>query len=192
MFLNIKDSNPVLNAIVNRRFDLEPSHGLVSKNLLEILLDSGMRITTSNKNKLWSFVVIQDDDYIQYLKDYADAFNRLHSNNNFLDPDQELGNSQSNSFASLIIVYADINQPFSFNDCWQSIENILLAGSALGLNLSIDTSLLQVLNATKFKNDLSVPEELTVMSAIYVGHHANTYLPASIQKPRIWSWISKN
>jgi len=36
--------------------------------------------------------------------------------------------------------------PFALDHCWLAVENMLLTGSALGYGISLDGSLLKVLN----------------------------------------------
>ena len=190
-FFNMNEANPVLKAIMNRRFDKLISNHAVSRSLIEILLDSGMRITTSQKTVPWSYVVIQDEDYLRYLRECATVFDQIDSYvDKQIHEEHEIQLDHQTS-TELIVMYANTDLPFSLSDCWQSIENILLASSALGLSVSLDCSLLKVLNSIKIKNELRVPEDLSVMYTIYLGAHNNSYLPSIIQKPTIWSWISK-
>lgn len=187
--IGVNEANPVLKAIVNRRLDQQNPNGSISRNLIEILLDSGMRITTSHPSVPWSYAVIQDGDYLRYLQDYATVFNQLNTNLDESISNQVALQSNRSSSAALIIMYANTDLPFTWSDCWQAIENILLTGSALGLSVSLDCALLKLLNSSKIKQELQVPDELSVMYAIYVSTYDNTYLPAMIQKPTIWSWI---
>ena len=182
--------NSVLKAIVNRGIEKKLANYPVSRNLIEILLDSGMRIASSSKTIPWSYVVIQDEDYITYLQDYAKAFNHIHSDNDETNA-IEIFDSLVPSSDTLIVLYANVENSFSLNDCWQSVENILLAGSALGLNVSIDCSLLRLLNSIKLKQELNVPENLSVLYVLHIGSYINTYLPATINKPTVWSWLDK-
>ena len=182
--------NSVLKAIVNRGIEKKLANYPVSRNLIEILLDSGIRIASSSKTIPWSYVVIQDDDYITYLQDYAKAFNHIHSDNDEANAN-EIFDSSAHSSDTLIVLYANVENSFSLNDCWQSVENILLAGSALGLNVSIDCSLIRLLNSIKLKQELNVPENLSVLYVLRIGSYINTYLPATINKPTVWSWLNK-
>lgn len=190
-FLEINEVNPVLKAIVNRRLNRVSQSTSVSRNLVEILLESGMRITTSHQTIPWSYVVIQDEDYLRYLYDYAQIFNQLDGDTNQSIKNDNSAQSNDESSSTLVIMYANIDLPFSLSDCWQAIENILLASSVLGLSVSLDCSLIKLLNSGKIKQELQVPEELSLMYAIYVDHNSNSHLPLANQKPMIWSWINK-
>ena len=182
--------NSVLKAIVNRGIEKKLANYPVSRNLIEILLDAGMRIASSSKIIPWSYVVIQDEDYITYLQDYAKAFNHIHSDNDEANAN-EIFDSPAYSSDTLIVLYANVENSFSLNDCWQSVENILLAGSALGLNVSIDCLLLRLLNSIKLKQELNVPENLSVLYVLRIGSYVNTYFSATINKPTVWSWLDK-
>ena len=182
--------NCVLKAIVNRGIEKKLANYPVSRNLIEILLDSGMRISSYSKKIPWSYVVIQDEDYITYLQDYAKAFNHIHSGNAEANANNSF-DSRTHSSDTLIVLYANVENSFSLNKCWQSVENILLAGRALGLNVSIDCSLLRLLNSIKLKQELNVPENLSVLYVLHIASYINTYLPATINKPTVWSWLDK-
>ncbi|WP_286281787.1 nitroreductase family protein [Polynucleobacter sp. HIN8] len=182
--------NCVLKAIVNRGIEKKLANYPISRNLIEILLDSGMRISSYSKTIPWSYVVIQDEDYITYLQDYAKAFNHIHSDNTEANANNSF-DSRTHSSDALIVLYANVENSFSLNKCWQSVENILLAGRALGLNVSIDCSLLRLLNSIKLKQELNVPENLSVLYVLHIASYINTYLPATINKPTVWSWLDK-
>ena len=184
------EMSPVLKAIVNRGIEKRVANYPVSRNLIEILLDSGMRIASSSKTIPWSYVVIQDEDYITYLQDYAKAFNHIHSGNAEANANNSF-ESRTHSSDALIVLYANVENSSSLNECWKSVENILLAGRALGLNVSIDCSLLRLLNSIKLKQELNVPENLSVLYVLHIASYINSYLPATINKPTVWSWLDK-
>jgi len=49
----------------------------VSKSSIETVLEAGVRVSIKNETDRWSFVVIQDESYVRYLREYGDLLNIL-------------------------------------------------------------------------------------------------------------------
>lgn len=101
-----------------------------------------MRVSIKNETNRWSFVVIQDESYVRYLREYGDLLNILDGKDGGF---QDITLNSSGK-GSLIFVCANLAMPFALDHCWLAVENILLTGSALGYGISLDGSLLKVLN----------------------------------------------
>ena len=185
---------PVLQAIINRRRGSQFSKYPLSKSSIETLLEAGMRVSLKNEAHRWSFVVIQDEDYVLYLKEYSALLNILDSKYNDVLSMFASENVASNTenMGSLILVCADLVMPFSLDHCWLAVENMLLTSSALGFGVSLEGSLLKVLNLSTIKAELNMPEELTVLAAIMVGEPESPILPANNRAPRVWKWMGEN
>ena len=183
---------PVMQAIVNRRKNYHFSNHPVSKSSIETLLESGMRVSLKNEADRWSFVVIQDEDYVRYLREYSALLNILDSKYNGATQKIAAQDASLNSSGtgSLILVCANLAMPFSLDHCWLAVENMLLTGSALGFGISLDGSLLKVLNLSMIKSELNMPEELTVLAAMMVGEPDNPILPLNNYSPKVWKWLS--
>lgn len=183
--------SPVLQAIVNRRARHQFSNQPVSKSLIETLLDAGMRTSSKAGDGLWSYAIIQDEDYIQYLREYACVLEQMDSTYGSLDirSHGKCASSLKAGSGSLILICANLLLPFSLDDCWLAVENILLTGSALGFGISMDGALLKVLNINNIKGDLNVPDELTVLAVIVVGELEKPLLPLSRSSAKVWKWI---
>ena len=183
--------SPVLQAIINRRSHYHFSKQAISKSSIETLLDAGMRTSTKSGDALWSYAVIQDDDYIEYLREYASLLERMDSTYSSLDVRSrvEAASSVRAGSGSLILICANLLLPFSLDECWLAVENMLLTASALGFGVSMDGSLLKVLNLGNIKSDLNVPDELTVLAAIVVGEPEKSLLPSNGDSPKVWKWV---
>jgi len=183
--------SPVLQAIINRRSHYHFSKQAISKSSIKTLLDAGMRTANKSGDGLWSYAVIQDDDYIEYLREYASLLERLDSPHSGLDVHSrvEAAASVQAGSGSLILICANLLLPFSLDDCWLAVENMLLTASALGFGVSMDGSLLKVLNLGNIKSDLNVPDELTVLAAIIVGEPEKSLLPSNGDSPKVWKWV---
>lgn len=183
--------SPVLQAIINRRSHHHFSKQAVSKSSIKTLLDAGMRTATKSGDGLWSYAVIQDDGYIEYLREYASLLVRMDSTYSSLDVCSrvEAASSMQAGSGSLILICANLLLPFSLDECWLAVENMLLTASALGFGVSMDGSLLKVLNLGNIKSDLNVPDELTVLAAIVVGEPEKSLLPSNGDSPKVWKWV---
>lgn len=184
--------SPVMQAIINRHKTHQFSGYPLSKGAIEVLLEAGMRISMKDELNRWSFVVIQDGDYIQYLRECSIL----------LDKREDICRGESFHFkssdrvsnleegGSLIVVCANLSLPFSLDHCWLAVENMLLTGSALGFGVSLDGSLLKVLNLSMIKSNLNLPEELTVLTVIVAGEPEKPILPTNNFPPKVWKWLS--
>lgn len=192
MLGEINYGGPVMQAIVNRCEKYHFSNQLLSKASIETLLEAGIRTSLNNEIDKWSFVIIQDENYLRYLREYSDLLNNLNDKCNGIS--QKVKNHDlpinSSGAGSLILVCADLATPFSLDHCWLVIENMLLTSSALGFSIALDGSLLKVLNITMIKYELNMPEELTVLAAMMVGEPVNPILPAINTPPKVWKWLS--
>lgn len=180
--------SPVLQAIVNRGINRQVQNTAIDRQTLQIVLDSGLRLASPKSiNNLWSYVVIQDECYIQYLREYALLIEIMDSARVVSKDFSRYEVSPSKG--SIVAVCANLTMPFSADDCWLSVENMLLTSSALGYSALLDGSMLKVLNLSNIKSDLDVPEELTALAAIEIGLSDEACLPKKIAEPKIWKWI---
>ncbi len=183
--------SPVLQAILNRNNHSDGSVRRIDRELINTLLDVGMRISNVSEWCTWSYVIIQDENYLKYLSNYS----CLHSQLNQVSTQssqlrQEVKDSNLTSLqGSLIVVCANLNLPFIADDCWFGVENILLAASALGYRADLHGALLSTLNSYTIKSHLSIPDELTVLSAISIGWPDSTILPKKVSEPKVWRWL---
>jgi nitroreductase len=191
MLNEFKYGSPVLQAIVNRQTHHHFSRQIVSKGSIQTLLDAGIRTSTKTGDGLWSYVVIQEDGYIEYLREYASLLERMDSSYSNLDVKNhmEVASSIQVGSGSLILICDNLLLPFSLDNCWLAVENILLTASALGFGVSMDGSLLKVLNLRNIKSDLNVPDELTVLATIIVGEPEKSLLPSNGDAPKVWKWV---
>lgn len=183
---------PVMRAIVNRRKNYHFSNHPVSKSSIRTLLEAGMRVSLKDETYRWSFVVIQDDDYVRYLMEYSALLNIL--DDKYTDVTKKIAAQDAprngSGVGSLILVCANLATPFTSDHCGLIVENMLLTGSALGFGTVMDSSLFKVLNLSMIKSELNIPEELTVLAVIIVGELEKPILPINNYSPKVWRWLS--
>lgn len=192
MLSKFKYGGPVMQAIINRHPHYHFADNPVSKKSIEVLLDAGMRTSTISDNRLWSYVVIQDDTYIAYLREYALLLKLLNDNTELNGRSVKLEDDFHVGSESLILICTNLLSPFALDDCWLAVENMLLTGNALGFGIMMDGTLLKVANLSNIKSDLNVPDELTVIAAIIVGEPETPLLPSNRSPPKVWKWVCSN
>jgi nitroreductase len=191
MLNEFKYGSPILQAIMNQQSHHHFSKQAIGKTSIQILLDAGIRTSTNAGDGLWSYVVIQEDGYIKYLREYASLLEGMDSSYSNLDVRSRMKAASSIQVGSgsLILICANLLLPFSLDNCWLAVENMLLTASALGFGVSMDGSLLKVLNLGNIKSDLNVPDELMVLAAIVVGEPEKSLLPSNADSPKVWKWV---
>jgi hypothetical protein len=191
MLNEFKYGSPILQAIMNQQSHHHFSKQAIGKSSIQILLDAGIRTSTNAGDGLWSHVVIQEDGYIKYLREYASLLEGMDSSYSNLDVRSRMKAASSIQVGSgsLILICANLLLPFSLDNCWLAVENMLLTASALGFGVSMDGSLLKVLNLGNIKSDLNVPDELMVLAAIVVGEPEKSLLPSNADSPKVWKWV---
>ena len=125
------------------------------------------------------------------MREYAALLEQVDSSYGNLDVKSRLEPASSIQVGSgsLILICLYLQLPFSLDNCWLAVENILLTASALGFGVSMDGSLLKVFKLSNIKSDLNIPDELTVLAAIIVGEPEKSILPGNGDSPKVWKWI---
>ena len=180
--------SPVLQAIVNRGINRQVQNTAIDRQTLQIVLDSGLRLASPKSlNNLWSYVVIQDECYIQYLREYALVIEIMDSARVASKDFSRCEVLQSKG--SIVAVCANLTMPFSADDCWLSVENMLLTSSALGYSALLDGLMLKVLNLSNIKSDLDVPKSLQLLLQSKSDCLMGLTYRKKIAEPKIWKWI---
>jgi nitroreductase len=166
------------------------------------LLHAAVMAPTAMHVEPWLFVVVQDRAMLKRISDVAkvtlvkqaELYRDLHDpsrtpkNGGFL---KALGSPDFNVFynaGTLVAICAKATNPFVIADCWLAAENLMLAAVADGLGTCCIGSALPGLNAPEIKTALSIPSDVTCMSAIVVGAPA-VLPPATARKePVVLSW----
>ncbi len=144
-----------------RKFTDEP----VSREDLVTLLKAGMSGPSASNSKPWEFVVITE-------REVMDAFRK------------ELQYAKMNAPAAICVLGSkrmqgnSSGERFWVQDCSAATENILLAATAMGLGaVWIGVHPVKE-NVDIVSNILKLPEGVTPLNLIYIGH------PAEEQPPR--------
>lgn len=154
-----------------RRFTDEP----VSEAELTRLLEAGMAAPTAMNAQPWEFVVITENEVLQQLRDTI-FFGKY----NHPAAIAVCGSMRVTKFKS-----AD---RFWVQDCSAATENILLAATSMGLGtvwIGVYPIATYVKRVSKI---LNLPEGVTPLNLIYIGHPAETKEPKTQYDPRKVHW----
>ncbi len=186
----------MMNAI-NRRVSVRKYTPLVlSKEVVQTLLDAATRAPTAMHQEPWSFIVIQDRRLLKKISDCAKPLfiQKLHLHDtsiasrtsHFTEPDFNIFYDAS----TLIVICADESLPFAQADCWLAAENIMLVASAMCLGSCVIGSALEALNTESIRSELAIPADVKAIAAIIVGTPESCPVPTQRRDPRLLGWKS--
>lgn len=182
MNMNLED------AIYGRRSIRSYTADKVDKETIKFLLDAAVHAPTAIHEEPWSFVIIQEQKLLKRISDRA---------KNLICHDLEKGTTEQNKRLWGVVSNPDFNifydattliaiavKPmgsFVTADAWLAAENLLLAAYARGLGSCVIGFSVAALNAPDIKQELGIPEGLTVVAPMIIGK-ARTEAPASPRK----------
>lgn len=154
-----------------RKFTEEP----VSEVELTRLLEAGMAAPTAMNAQPWEFVVITDNKVLQKLRDTL-FFGKY----NHPAAIAVCGSMRVAKFKSA--------EKFWVQDCSAATENILLAATAMGLG-TVWIGVYPIVSYVKRVSQiLNLPEGVTPLNLIYIGHPAENKEPRTQYDPRKVHW----
>jgi nitroreductase len=195
----------VPDTITSRRSIRDFTAEAITDDQVHALLHAAVLAPTAMHQEPWQFVVVQDREALRRYSEQAKTihieqthmFRGLHDpsstpkNGGFL---RELSRPDFSIFyndGTLILICARLDNPFAAADCWLAAENLMLAATGLGLGTCCIGASLTALNSAGIKNELAIPSGVSVVSAIIVGHPADSAKTAaapSRKAPVILSW----
>lgn len=177
--MDIKKLQTNLNvneAIFGRRSVRSYAPGKVDKDTIAYLLDAAVHAPTAVYEEPWSFIVIQDEALLQRLSDRAKILVASEVKKNLSEQNKRLlavvSNPDFNIFydaTTLIAIAVKPTSPYVSADAWLAAENLLLAAHAVGLGSCIVGFAIGVLNTAEVKQELGIPEKLSVVAPVVVG-----------------------
>lgn len=166
----------------------------LSRDTVSALLEAGVRAPTALHQEPWSFVVIQDRELLERISNAAkplfvkqmERVSAPHTKGPtaFSDPHFNIFYDAG----ALIVICADPGLPFIEADCWLAAENIMLAACAMELGSCAIGSALPALNLPQIKQELEIPNDISVIAALIVGVPKGKTAPSVRNPPKILSW----
>jgi nitroreductase len=145
----------------------------------------------------WAFVIVQDRALLATLSTRSKtlAANRTDHHELARDRDTRLpamfADPNFDIFyqaPTLIVICAKSANAFATADCWLAAENLMLAATALGLATCPIGFALLGLADPEIKHALAIPNGVTPVAPIVVGHAAHLAPQTSRRPPEIVSW----
>ncbi|MCL1849589.1 MAG: nitroreductase [Clostridiales bacterium] len=155
-------TNPVLEAIADRRSIRGYKPEQITKEQLDILLKAANEAPSARNSQAWHFTVVQNKDIIKEVVDEANAkLNRDASADIFYGA------------PTVIFISCDPDaHPWARLDCGIAVENIALAAHSIGLGSVIIGMAYVALDGDKkehFSKLLKFPEKFTFAISIAIG-----------------------
>ncbi len=149
-----------------------------------------MRAPNARNEQPWSFVVIQNRNQLQRYSDEAKS--RLAATEHESATSRSLLRGRVDVFhgaGTLIVICGRGSDRFAHADCWLAAENLMLTACDLGLGTCPVGAALPVLNSPSVKAELAIPEAVTAIVPIVVGHPDGA-APGCTPRaaPKIWSF----
>lgn len=181
------DPRPVLDVIHRRCSARSFTPELVDAETIRTLLEAATRAPTAMHAEPWAFVVVQD---IARLHRYSEMTKAAWRGRDFAATLLGPGFNVFYGANTLIVICARPSGPFAVADCWLAAENLMLAGTALGLGTCCIGSAVEALDEPAVRAELGIPSDYTVVAPIIVGRTADTCEPASRKPAEVLAWIT--
>lgn len=171
-------TNPVLEAIADRRSIRGYQPEQITKEQLDILLKAAEQAPSARNAQAWHFTVVQNKDIIKEVNDEANAKLK-----------REPGADIFYGAPTVIFISCDPDaHPWARLDCGIACENIALAAHSIGLGSVIIGMAYVALDGEKkeyFDKLLKFPEKYTFAISIAIGIPTTTKDAHPIQEGRI-------
>jgi nitroreductase len=151
----------LINTILARRSIRKYTPKTVNRNDIETMLKAAMAAPSASNLKPWHFIVITNRRKLNRLAE-------IHPHGKML------------AEAPLCIAVCgdtNISERFWIQDCSAATENLLLAATALGLGSVWLGGYPREERVNAIRKELNVPENITPLNLISIGHPAETKEP---------------
>lgn len=184
-----------IDAIYKRRAVRNYLPEKVSKAHINALLYAAVQAPTAMHEEPWSFVIIQDINTLNRLSESAKTLLNKASGH-YTEQNQHLlemvNQPDFNLFynaSTLIVIYSKFPGLFVVADCWLAAENLMLTACAKDLGTCVIGLAISPLNSPEWKAELKIPDNMSAIAPIIVGHPGGSTPPVSRNPPEIITWI---
>lgn len=155
--------NPVIQALLSRRSIRRFKDDLIPKEILEIIVKTGMYAPSGHNLQTWKFTVINDIDVIKKIKEatLAAAKSKGTYVYGFENP------------VAIVIISYDERNIYGMQDTSAATENIMIAATSFGIGSVWLNSLFELRNEEPVKNILDkmqIPKEHKICSMVALGY----------------------
>lgn len=182
----------VLEAIRNRRSTRNFLLEQIKDSELNAILEAGIYAPSATNKQPWHFTVVQNKDLIDRLNYSFKEFAKK-SDNDYL---RKFGSNEKfhvfyNS-PTVILVSGEIDNRYAAIDCAAAVENMLIAGEALGIGscwIGFIEYLLNSEEGEEFIKELRIPEGFRQIHAIALGYKKNNLANAPARRENTITYI---
>jgi nitroreductase len=185
-----------INTVISsRRSVRDYTSKKVDAALIHQLLYAAVQAPTARNEEPWVFAVIQDKSLLNRLSDdvkelLAEGGDPIHPHG-AMHGTEPFTASAFNVFynaSTLIVICGKPLGVFVEADCWLAAENLMLVACANGLGSCVIGLAVTALNTPKWKKELGIAAEMTVIAPIIVGVPAGETPPVARKLPEILTW----
>jgi len=191
---NTSPMTTIMDVIYARRSVRSFTSEVVDADLIEELLKAAIQAPCAMHEEPCAFVIIQDIPTLKELsKDIKAHFQHLALNGNSISSHALKIISQDHFEAfynanTLVVICSQFSRKFTEADCWLAAENLMLAAQAEGLGSCVIGFAVDMLNTTKWKARLDIPQDAQAIAPIILGKPTGKTHPVSRNPLTIYSW----
>jgi len=197
--LSLKTEKDIFETILARRSVRSFKKNKISQSIISNLLEAAVRAPTALHQEPWGFVIIQDEQTLKTLSDYAKPLFLAELNKRELDSlEQLLDVFESPNFNifydadTIILICGRTSSPFYVADCWLAAENLMLVACAMRLGSCVIGSAVGAFNTPDIRNKFGIPDNFTAVAPIALGYPSIESPPTSRKAPLIFTTIASN
>ncbi|MDI1361797.1 nitroreductase family protein [Methylotenera sp.] len=197
--LSIKAEKDIFETILARRSVRSFKKNKIPQGIISSLLEAAVRAPTAVHQEPWGFVIIQDEQTLKTLSDYAKPLFLTGLKQRELDdPEQLLDVFESQNFNifydadALILICGKTSSPFYAADCWLAAENLMLVACAMNLGSCVIGSAVEAFNTSDIRNKFGIPNNFTAVAPIALGYPNVESPPTSRKAPLIFTRIASD
>ena len=187
------EEQDVFDAIYSRRAVRSYLPTQVEPDQIHVLLQAAVRAPSAKNTQPWSFVVVQDADWLRAASERAKRFElaRLGAaapeelRRTLTDPSFDL----CFGAPTLIVTCAERNGFHAEEDCAYALQNLMLAARALDLGTCPIGLAREWLAQPEVKRELGIPPGRTPVTPLIVGHPREIPPPTPRREPEILAWL---
>jgi nitroreductase len=169
----------------------------VESSTINILLEAAVKAPSSRNQDALGFIVIQDKALINQISEQTKSMFKLnathdsvqHIGYNIADMNDPNFNIFHHS-GTLVLICAHTLASYYVADCWLAAENLMLAGTAMGLGTCIISSALPTLQLPEMRKRLNLPDNFSIIVPIVVGYSDQILTRETSKKPNILANIT--
>lgn len=168
-------TNPVLQAIDERRSIRSYTDEQVSKEHLDLLLSAALASPSARNSQPWHFSVVQNQALIERINRAAVEQLKIGADEALLNRLNTPGYTIFYHAPTVIFLSANPEGRYSALDCGIAVQNIALAAHSLGLGsviLGMPRAAFEGPEKEALERELDFPEGASFQIAIAIGHPA--------------------